>query len=44
MRAGATPAGRGIGAFMPWRALGRLADDELAALWRYLQAVPPVAG
>ena len=44
MRVGATPEGRGISDFMPWRALGRLADDELRALWRYLQATPPVAG
>lgn len=32
MRAGTTPTGRPISDFMPWRALGRLHDEELRAL------------
>jgi hypothetical protein len=27
---------------MPWRNLGNLSDDELQALWLFLQSLPPV--
>jgi hypothetical protein len=26
---------------MPWRQFSHMTDTELAALWRYLQSVPP---
>lgn len=41
MREGVTPDGRRLAAIMPWRAVGQLSDDELRALWRYLQSLPP---
>jgi hypothetical protein len=28
---------------MPWPVLGRMTDDELRAIWRYLRSVPPKA-
>jgi cytochrome c553 len=40
LRAGKTPTGRPISDFMPWRALGRLSDEELRGLWLYLQGAP----
>jgi cytochrome c553 len=39
MREGVRPDGRKISEFMPWRFMGRMSDDELRALWRYLQTV-----
>jgi cytochrome c553 len=30
------------GSPMPWQAFGRLADDDLRAIYRYLKTVPPV--
>lgn len=41
MREGKRPDGSSINEFMPWRAFGRMNDDELRALWLYLQSVPP---
>ncbi|MFN8467377.1 MAG: hypothetical protein U0X20_17600, partial [Caldilineaceae bacterium] len=40
MREGKTPTGRPISDFMPWRAMGRLSDEELRGLWLYLQGLP----
>lgn len=37
-RAGPTYAG----GLMPWRAYGRMSDDDLRAIWRYLRTLPPV--
>jgi len=42
MRTGKRPDGTAIDPAMPWRAVGRLTDDELRALWLYLRSVPPV--
>jgi hypothetical protein len=28
---------------MPWPAIAQMTDDELQALWLYLQSLPPVA-
>lgn len=28
---------------MPWTAIGQLTDDELHAIWVYLQSLPTVA-
>jgi mono/diheme cytochrome c family protein len=39
MRTGVRPDGRKIGDFMPWRFMARMSDDELRALWLYLQTV-----
>lgn len=44
MRGGTTPTGRVISDYMPWKAYGRLRDEELRALWQYLQGVPAAVG
>jgi len=40
MREGRTPDGRQLSDAMPWKGLGNLTDDELTAIWLYLQAQP----
>jgi mono/diheme cytochrome c family protein len=41
IRTGATPDGRRLDPeWMPWPTLGRMTDDELLAIWLYLQSVP----
>jgi mono/diheme cytochrome c family protein len=40
MRTGKRPDGRDIADAMPWRAMARMTDDELRALWLYLRTVP----
>lgn len=40
MRDGRTPSGRQLSDAMPWKGLGNLTDDELRAIWLYLQAQP----
>jgi mono/diheme cytochrome c family protein len=41
MRTGVTPDGKQIAnRYMPWQALGQMTDDELKALWLYLQSLP----
>jgi mono/diheme cytochrome c family protein len=41
MRTGVTPAGDMLNpAFMPWPVYGRMTDDDLAALFLYLQSLP----
>jgi mono/diheme cytochrome c family protein len=42
LRTGHDPSGHALSTFMPWPSYGQLDDDELAALWRYLQTIPPV--
>lgn len=43
MRTGNTPEGDNLDEeVMPWRSLGQMTDDELKAIWLYLQTVPPV--
>lgn len=42
MREGARPDGSPINDFMPWRLMASMTDDELRALWAYLQTVPPL--
>jgi mono/diheme cytochrome c family protein len=37
MRTGRTPDGRAIDSFMPWKFYGKMTDDELHALWRYVE-------
>jgi hypothetical protein len=40
MRTGTTPSGRQLSDFMPSRSLAKMTDEELQALWRYLQSLP----
>jgi len=42
MREGKRPDGSAINPFMPWRAVGRMTDDELRAMWMYLRTLPRV--
>jgi mono/diheme cytochrome c family protein len=42
LRTGVDPYGHELGAQMPWKSLGRFADDDLRAIYQYLVAnVPP---
>jgi cytochrome c553 len=40
MRTGITPSGHKLIEFMPWRYFGQMTDDELKAVWMYLQSLP----
>jgi mono/diheme cytochrome c family protein len=40
LRQGVTPGGRQLGDSMPWKGLGKMTDDELKAVWLYLQSLP----
>ncbi len=41
MRTGLTPGGRLLDpAYMPWNSVGKLDDEELRALWMYLESLP----
>lgn len=40
IRQGVTPSGRQLGDAMPWKGLGKMTDDELKAVWLYLQSLP----
>jgi cytochrome c553 len=40
MRTGVTPAGRPLNGEMPWKYYGKMTDDELKAIWLYLQSLP----
>lgn len=40
MRTGKRPDGSGIDPFMPWQNFGRMTDEELKAIWLYLETVP----
>ena len=41
LREGKTPSGQTIdGDYMPWQGLGKMTDDELRAVWMYLQSQP----
>jgi mono/diheme cytochrome c family protein len=42
MRTGRRPDGTQISDAMPWRAMARMTDDELRAMWMYLRSVPAV--
>jgi len=43
MRTGIEPDGEEMDAkFMPWEGIGQMTDDELRALWLYLQSLPPL--
>jgi mono/diheme cytochrome c family protein len=40
MRSGVTPGGKQLIEFMPWKFFGQMTDDELKAVWMYLQSLP----
>jgi hypothetical protein len=41
MRTGVTPDGRQLDpAFMPWKSIGKLNDEELVGIWLHLRALP----
>lgn len=42
MRTGVTPNGHQLKEVMPWKYFGQMTDDELKAVWMYLQSLPPL--
>jgi len=40
LRTGVTPSGRQLIEVMPWKYFGQMTDEELRALWLYLQSLP----
>jgi mono/diheme cytochrome c family protein len=40
MRTGRTPSGRQLKEDMPWKSYGQMTDEELKAIWLYLQSQP----
>ena len=40
LRTGVTPGGHQLNDFMPWKYVGQMTDDELRAVWLYLQSLP----
>jgi mono/diheme cytochrome c family protein len=40
MRTGITPNGHQLKSVMPWKYFGQMTDDELKAVWLYLQSLP----
>jgi len=40
LRTGVTPSGYQLNEEMPWMSYGQMTDDELKALWLYLQSLP----
>ena len=43
LRTGVTPSGQQLSDFMPWRDAAKMTDDELKAMWLYLQSQPKLA-
>ena len=43
LRTGVTPGGHKIIDFMPWKYFGQMNDDEMQAVWMYLQSLPALA-
>jgi mono/diheme cytochrome c family protein len=45
LRTGVRPRGADLDPkLMPWETVGRMSDDELAAIWTYLQTLSPSSG
>jgi len=40
LRTGVAPSGHPLNDVMPWRYFGQMTDDELSAMWLYLQSLP----
>jgi hypothetical protein len=38
-----TPYGRQLDEEMPWKYFGQMSDEELRAMWLYLQSLPMLA-
>lgn len=43
LRTGVTPSGHQLSDSMPWQGLGRMTDDEMTAVWLYLESLPAQA-
>jgi cytochrome c553 len=43
LRTGVTPSGHHIIDVMPWKYFGQMTDDELKAMWMYLQSLPALS-
>jgi mono/diheme cytochrome c family protein len=43
LRTGVTPAGKHLKSAMPWKYFGQMTDDEMRAVWIYLQSLPALA-
>ena len=44
LREGVRPDGTTLSPSMPWKAMGRMNDLELHALYAYLKSIPPKSG
>jgi mono/diheme cytochrome c family protein len=43
LRSGVTPSGKNLDPdMMPWKQVGQMTDDELKAIWLYLQSLPTI--
>lgn len=42
LRTGVTPGGHKLLDVMPWKFFGQMTDEELSAVWLYLQSLPPL--
>lgn len=40
LREGKRPDGTTLNEFMPWKVAGKMTDDEIRAVWLYLQSIP----
>lgn len=40
LQTGVTPGGKQLKSAMPWKFFGQMSDDELKAVWMYLQSLP----
>ncbi|HXQ35163.1 MAG TPA: c-type cytochrome, partial [Anaerolineales bacterium] len=40
VQTGVTPSGHQRNEYMPWKYFGQMTDDELSAVWLYLQSLP----
>jgi hypothetical protein len=43
LRTGITPGRKQLIDFMPWKYFGQMTDDELKAVWLYLQSLPALS-
>jgi mono/diheme cytochrome c family protein len=43
LRTGVDPSGHALNSQMPWRNVGRMDDDELAAVYAYITSLPMTA-
>jgi mono/diheme cytochrome c family protein len=43
IRTGVTPAQHTLNDMMPWKTYGKMSDDELQAVFLYLQSLPKLA-